>query len=82
MLKPTIISQATGMKLFLLVPLALISSCSNQAKQTEEDRRNLALAQFFYEQDVPSKSIAHARKIKPDSPQYPAAQELMFQAAE
>jgi|GEM_PF-2230333 len=69
-------------RFLILLPLALLTSCSNPGKRAEDDRRNIHLAQFFYEQGISSKSVAHAKKIKPDSPHYAAAQELIFQAGE
>lgn len=65
-----------------LIPPCAVISCSNSGKRAEEDRRNIHLAQFFYGQDILSKTVEHAKKIKHDSPHYSTAQELILQAGE
>lgn len=75
-------SSAMTSRALILFPFCFLASCSNPNKQAEEDQRNIHLARFFYEQDIPSKSIVHAQKIKPESPHYAAAQELIFQVGE
>jgi len=69
-------------RFLVLIPLCAFLSCSNPGKKAEDDRRNIHLAQFFYEQGVPSKSVAHAKKIKSDSPHYATAQEWISRASE
>lgn len=76
--KSQILGHACPMKVLLVIPLLFLVACSNPYKEAEEDRRNLHLAQFYFDQGIPSKSVAHAKKIKPDSPQYAAAQEFMY----
>ena len=68
------------MKALLVIPFVFLVACSNPYNEAEEDRRNLPLAQFYFDQGIPSKSVAHAKKIKPGSPQYAAAQEFMYLA--
>lgn len=62
-------------RLLLLLPIIFLGSCSNSEKRAEEDRKNIYLAEFFNEQGFFHRSVAHAKKIKPGSPHYEAAQD-------
>ena len=72
------------MKLFgsPLILVLMFAACSNSGKQAEQDRRNIYFAEFYYEQGLPAKSLAHASKIKPDSPRYSEAREWISRVEE
>ncbi len=65
----------------LLFPLCAFISCTSAAKRAELDRQNIFFAEFYYEQGFPARSIAHARKIKPDSPNYAVARDWITRAS-
>ncbi|YCM42773.1 hypothetical protein V2O64_15810 [Verrucomicrobiaceae bacterium 227] len=69
-------------RLLLLIPACLLTSCSNPGKRAEQDRRNIYFAEFYHEQGLPGRSVSHAQKIKKDSPHYAAAQEWISRANE
>jgi hypothetical protein len=68
-------------RFILLLPVSAFISCTSAAKKAELDRQNIFFAEFYYEQGFPARSIAHARKIKPDSPNYAAAQDWIERAS-
>ena len=68
-------------RFILLFPLCAFISCTSAAKRAELDRQNIFFAEFYYEQGFPARSIAHARKIKPDSPNYAAARDWITRAS-
>ena len=60
--------------IFALLVLPVVS-CSNSSKAEEKDRRNLYLAEFFYDSGAYGKSLESAKKVKKSSPRYQEAQE-------
>ena len=68
-------------RLILLLSVCTFISCTSAEKKTELDRQNIFFAEFYYEQGFPERSIAHARKIKPDSPNYAAARDWIERAS-
>ena len=68
-------------RLLILLPVCALISCSSAAKKAELDRQNIFFAEFYYEQGFPARSIAHAQKIKPGSPNYAAAQDWIERAS-
>jgi len=62
----------------VLIPLSfaiVVTSCSNPGKAEEFDRKNLYLAEFFYDGGFYGRALMHAGRIKKSSPQYPQARE-------
>jgi len=70
-----------NIRLFFLIPFCAVISCTSAAKKAELDRQNIFFAEFYYEQGFPARSIEHARKIKPNSPNYAAAQDWIERAS-
>ena len=68
-------------RLILLLSVCTFISCTSAEKKAELDRQNIFFAEFYYEQGFPECSIAHARKIKPDSPNYAAARDWIERAS-
>lgn len=68
-------------RFILLLPVCTFISCTSAAKKAELDRQNIFFAEFYYEQGFPDRSISHARKIKPDSPNYAAARDWIERAS-
>ena len=69
-------------RFILLLPVCTFISCTSAAKKAELDRQNIFFAEFYYEQGFPDRSIAHARKIKPNSPNYAAARDWIERASD
>ena len=68
-------------RLILLLSVCTFISCTSAEKKAELDRQNIFFAEFYYEQGFPERSIAHARKIKPDFPNYAAARDWIERAS-
>lgn len=67
-------------RIIIILSATGLLACTSAAKKAELDRQNIFFAEFYHEQGFPGRSVEHAKKIKPGSPHYAAAQEWIERA--